>query len=137
MWGSVDTYNMGDPLPGLQNSVTPQYIRVLHDFMTKLPYWEMEPDNNVVSPWEVEIEGKPWRTNFCYSKKGGVYLIFSLYGGTGHIFLPEGRDFRMTRLNPRTGDEADLGTTTGGAQEYEPPLGEWVLLYQVIGMGDE
>jgi hypothetical protein len=129
MWGSLETYSLDDPLPGLQNSVTPQYIRILHDFMTRLPYWEMAPANEVVSPFEIEIEGKPWRSNFCMAKAAEIYVVFSEYGGEGTMSLPQG-SYRVTRLNPRIGLETDLGAASGGKQPFKLPLGEWVLLYR-------
>jgi hypothetical protein len=129
MWGSLETYCLDDPLPGLQNSVTPQYIRILHEFMTRLPYWEMEPDNQAVSPCEIEIEGKPYRTNFAMSKHGEVYVVFSQYGGEGTVELQRGKRYEVTRLNPRAGIETDLGKVEGGRQRFTLPLGEWVLLY--------
>lgn len=130
MWGHLETYCLDDPLPGMQNSVVPGYVKIMHDFMTRLAYWEMEPDNDAVSPFEVEIEGKPWRTNFCCSKPGELYLVFSEYGGQGEVTLAKGGPYEVTRLNPRTGDETSLGTTQGGKQAFTLPLGEWVLLYK-------
>ncbi|MBN1673703.1 MAG: DUF5060 domain-containing protein [Kiritimatiellae bacterium] len=130
MWGSLETYCLDDPLPGMQNSVTPQYLRVLHDFMSRLPYWEMQPENDAVSPNEIEIEGKPWRTNFCLAKSGEVYLIFSLYGQDGRVRLPNHRRFDVNRVNPRTGEDVPLGTREGGEQAFALPNGEWVLLYR-------
>jgi hypothetical protein len=102
---------------------------VLHDVMTRLPYWEMEPHNEAVSPFDCEIEGKPWRTNFCYAKPGHVYLVFSSYGHLGEMQLPRGR-FSVTRINPRTGHRDALGTVKGGSCPFTLPFGEWVLLYQ-------
>ncbi len=131
VWGNPETYQVDDPLPGMQNSVVPQYIRVLHDFVSRLPYWEMEPADDLVSPVEVIVEGEPYRTNFCLTKKGEVYLIYATYGRAGRISLAKGNTYRITRLNPRTGDTADLGETEGGDQYYTVPVGEWVLLYQL------
>jgi hypothetical protein len=130
MWGSLETYTLDDPMPGMANSVTPQYLRVLHDFMAALPYWEMVPDNEVVDPWPVEIEGKPQRTNFCLSKAPETYLFLCLYGRGIEVTLPEGQHYRVTRLNPRWGYEVDLDTIAGGTQEIPLPWGEWVVLCQ-------
>jgi hypothetical protein len=129
MWGSLETYTLGDPLPGMRNSVVPQYVSVMHDVMTRLPYWEMEPHNEVVSPFDLVIEGKPWRTNFCYAKPGEIYLVFSCYGHEGEMQLPNGH-FSITRIDPRTGHQDALGTVGGGRCPFKLPYGEWVLLYQ-------
>ena len=128
MWGSNETYCMEDPLPGLQNSATPQYIKVLHDFMASLPYWEMEPDNDAVSPFEIKVDGIAWRTNFCCSKKDEIYLVFSTYGDKLEINLGGRGRYQVKRLNPRTGREDDLGLVDGGIRELNLPKGEWVLL---------
>ena len=96
--------------------------------MVKLPYWEMEPDNDAVSPFEIEIEGKGWRTNFCLSKRGEIYLVFSTYGDSVQMTIPEGGSYRVLRLDPRTGQETDLGSVPGEVQEIGLPKGEWVLL---------
>ena len=130
MWGSSEIYNMGDPLPGMQNSVVPQYLRVLQDCMTELPYWEIEPANDAVSPGELEVDGQPWRTNFCAAKPGEVYLVYSEYGGAGRITLAGGGSYRVTRLNPRVGLRDDLGRVEAGPSDFMLPRGEWVLVYR-------
>jgi hypothetical protein len=130
MWGSSEIYNMGDPLPGMQNSVVPQYLRVLRGFMEELPYWEMEPDNDSVSAGELEVDGQAWRTNFCAAKVGEIYLVYSEYGGAGRIVLGGTGPYRVTRLNPRIGLRHDLGTVEAGARDFVLPRGEWVLLYR-------
>jgi hypothetical protein len=130
MWGSSEIYHMGDPLPGMQNSVVPQYLRVLQDFMVELPYWEMEPDNDSVSAGELEVDGRAWRTNFCAAKAGEVYLVYSEYGGAGRISLAGRGSYRATRLNPRIGLRHDLGRVEAGARDFVLPRGEWVLLYR-------
>jgi hypothetical protein len=130
MWGSSEIYNMGDPLPGMQNSVVPQYLRVLQDFMVELPYWEMEPDNDSVSAGELEVDGRAWRTNFCAAKAGEVYLVYSEYGGAGRLSLAGRGSYHATRLNPRIGLRHDLGRVEAGTRDFVLPRGEWVLLYR-------
>lgn len=130
MWGNPETYEMGDPLPGMQNSVTPQYLKIFYDFITSIPYWEMEPTNNTISPNEITIDGKYYRTNFCLAKSGEIYLIFSLFGRSGQVTLPLGDSYEVIRLNPRIGEKTNLGTTKGGKSEFSLPAGEWVLLYR-------
>lgn len=86
-----------------QGSVTPRYPKILHDFVTSLPYWEMEPANELVSPNEETLEGKPYRMNFCSAKVGEVYLIFLLNGGPLTVNLAHGTTYTMT--HPRTGNQ--------------------------------
>ena len=121
MWGSSEIYNMGDPLPGMQNSIVPQYLRVLQDFMVELPYWEMEPANEAVSAGELEVDGQAWRTNFCAAKAGEVYLVYSEYGGAGRITLAGRGRYRVTRLNPRIGLRHDLGRVEAGPARLRAP----------------
>jgi hypothetical protein len=130
IWGNPETYELEDPFPGMSNSVVPGYVKVLHDFMTRLPYYEMEPANELVSPCEMTLEGVRYRTNFCLAKRGEVYLVYAIYGRTGTIQLQKGPTYTITRLSPRTGVETRLGTTGGGSVDYRLPLGEWVLLYR-------
>ncbi|MFQ5906501.1 MAG: DUF5060 domain-containing protein, partial [bacterium] len=40
MWGHAATYEMDDPFEGMQKSLTPGYLKILHDFVADLPYWE-------------------------------------------------------------------------------------------------
>jgi hypothetical protein len=130
MWGSETTYEMGDPLPGMKRSKVPAYIRILHDFIARLPYWEMYPVNKVVSPNEVAVDGVPYRTNFCMAKPGETYIVYSLNGGSGRIGLPPGK-YDFSYLNPRTGEEKSLDEAEGGKfYEFSVPAGDGVLLFQ-------
>jgi len=128
MWGNYATYWMKDPLPGIQRSVTPQYLKILHDFVAELPYWEMEPANDTVSPAEVMAEGKPYRTNFCLAKTGEIHLIFSLNGGPLTVTLAPDSTCTVTQMDPRTGKRTDLGQVDGGAQTVSVSGREQVLL---------
>jgi hypothetical protein len=83
-WGSPATYELGDPMWGLRDSVVPLYLRVLNQLMSRLPYWDMEPSNELVSAGEVTVSGVAYRTNFCLANPGQRYLIFSLWGGDAH-----------------------------------------------------
>ena len=128
MWGHYDTYEMDDPLPGMKRSPTPEYLKILHDFVTDLPYWEMEPANDLVSANEEKVEGKPYRMNFCLAKKGEIYLIFSLNGGQLTADLASGINYKAVQMDPRTGKKADLGQVEGGEQKFSLDGKEQVLL---------
>jgi len=130
MWGSPAVYELDDPYAEMHKSKVPLYLRIIHDFLTGLPYWEMSPANSLVSPAKVTIEGADYRTNFCLAKEGEVYLVFSLNGGSGNITLAPGRTYDVIRLNPRTGERTDLGKVDGGLQIFSLPDGNWVLLYE-------
>lgn len=113
MWGNYATYWLDDPLPGIKRSLTPKRLKILHDCMIALPYYEMEPNNDLVSANTHPMGGQDWRTNFCLAKVGEAYLVFSLFGGDTEIDLAEG-SYQVRQLDPRTGEEADLGTLGGG-----------------------
>ncbi|MBM3334000.1 DUF5060 domain-containing protein, partial [Candidatus Sumerlaeota bacterium] len=74
VWGSKATYVTGDPLPQMRGSATPQYLRVHHDVMVTMPYAEMEPHNECVTPANVMLDGEAWRTNFALAKPCEAYL---------------------------------------------------------------
>jgi hypothetical protein len=129
VWGSIETYQTVDPLPLIKDSLTPKYLRVLQDLMSELPFEEMAPDNGIVSPNEVILDGKTWRSNFGMGKSGEVYLVYSLRGVATTVTLPPGR-YRATRIDPRSGERTRLGDVKGGAMEFILPPGEdWALLF--------
>ncbi len=135
VWGSKATYVTGDPLPQMKGNLTPQYMRVLHDVMADLPYAQMEPLNESVTPANVTLDGEAWRTNFALAKPGEVYLVYSLHGGTGTVTLAPGR-YCALRVDPRDGTKFDLGAVTGGAAGFSLPQGDWVFIYRRIA-GDD
>lgn len=129
MWGSPATYWLDDPYEGMRRCATPKYIRILHDFVTSLPYWEMAPLNEAVSPAEMLIDGVAYRTNFCLAKPGEAYLVFSLNGGSVAITLDEGT-YEATQLDPRTGEQTRLRDAPGGSQEVAVAGREQVVLFR-------
>lgn len=129
MWGNYATYWLDDPLPGIQRSLTPKRLKILHDCMLSLPYYEMEPNNDLVSPSNRPMGGQEWRTNFCLAKAGEAYLVFSLFGGETEIELADG-SYQVRQLDPRTGDETDLGTLSGGTHTVNLVGQEQVLIIQ-------
>ena len=129
VWGSTATYETGDPLPKMRSSATPPYLRVLHDVMTALPYKEMEPMNEAVTRGDVVLDGEAWRTNYALGKPGEAYLVYSLRGGTGKITLAPGR-YAASRVDPRDGTQAAMGTVTGGTVGFSLPPQDWVLIYR-------
>lgn len=128
MWGHYSTYEMNDPLPGMQRSITPTYLKILYNFISALPYWEMEASNHLVSQGEVTVEGEAYRTNFCLAKTGEIYLIFSLNGGQVTVNLTPPNIYKAVQMDPRTGKQTDLGPVNGGEQVISLPGKEQVLL---------
>jgi hypothetical protein len=132
MWGNYATYWFKNPLPGIQRSETPRRLKILHDFMTSLPYWEMEPANDLVSSAERMVQGRGYRTNFCLAKPGQVYALFSLYGGEIAVTLAEGAAYQATQLDPRTGEQTDLGQVDGGVQAISVAGQEQAVVLRAI-----
>ncbi|NKB65639.1 MAG: DUF5060 domain-containing protein [Candidatus Latescibacteria bacterium] len=128
MWGNFATYWMKDPLPGLQRSPTPRHLRILHDFVTALPYYQMEPANELVDAAPIDFDGTGFRSNFCLAKKDEIYLVFTMAGAV-KLELGEGT-YATTQLDPRSGREIDLGTVDGGVQRFALEGEEQVLLCQ-------
>jgi hypothetical protein len=126
-----------DPLSAMKLTPTAAYLRVLHDFMISLPYWEMEPDNDIVGGPTASVEGEEYRTTFCLKKDGEQYVVYALVGGRVTIAVPQGA-WRLRRLDPRDGSVMELGTKPGGTLELHLPesrpshywrhTGDWVVL---------
>lgn len=91
MWGNPATYETADPLPQMQRSRTPGYLKTLAETMEGIPYWGMEPMNEIVSPNAEVVDGVSFRTNFALGKPGSAYLVYSRLGGRLAVKLPPGR----------------------------------------------
>jgi len=101
MWGSEGTYERNDPLAVLRRSQVPEFLTKLRDVMSWLPYWEMEPMNDIVEPQAETVEGETYRTNFASGKPGEAYLIYSRQGGQVVAQVPPGRyEMRALQLAP-------------------------------------
>lgn len=90
--------------------------------MQSLPYWEMEPANEVVNPDFEEVHGTPYRTNFALAKQGACYLIYSRKGGAVSIKLPPGEyALAATRLVtvPAAGPARTLPASVSVAPDRE------------------
>lgn len=97
MWGNPATYETGDPLPEMKRSRTPGHLRALAEIMNSVPYWEMEPRNEVVSANPEVVEGVSYRTNFALGNAGSTYLVYSRLGGRLTVTLPPGTYAVTTR----------------------------------------
>ncbi|RPJ55378.1 MAG: DUF4038 domain-containing protein, partial [Acidobacteria bacterium] len=82
MWGNLATYETSDPLPYMRRSRAPFDLRTLVQVMDRVPYWEMEPHNELVNSKPVEVGGDEYRRNYLLAKPGRHYLIYSRDGGT-------------------------------------------------------
>ena len=81
MWGNQATYETGDPLPHMQRTRTPFDLRTLAGIMDRVPYWQMEPHNELVNANPVEVCGEQFRRNYLLANPDQCYLIYSRDGG--------------------------------------------------------
>lgn len=97
-------------------------------FMESLPFWEMEPANDVVRG------GKA----FCLAKRGEVYAFYLPEGGEIDVVLPAGRDFMVTWWNPAQGGSGKFTPESrlrGGPQTLiAPATGDWAARVVVTGI---
>ncbi len=90
MWGNPGSYETSDPLPYMQRSRTPFDLRILAGIVERVPYWEMEPHNELVNANPVTVCGEEYRRNYMLANPHQCYLIYSRDGGTLDIEAPAG-----------------------------------------------
>lgn len=141
----------------LQRRGTLAQLGILARTLRSLPFWEMAPANELVSPLAAVIaptrspdtqrpsgpgagDGQPWRSTFAIAKPGEAYLVYSLKGGDGTVQLAPGT-YEVTQLNPRDGSTRALGEVTGGMVPFTLPGSapkdhnlqdetDWILIYR-------
>jgi hypothetical protein len=90
-------------------------------FMETLPFWEMKPQNALVTSG----------TALCLAKQGEAYALYLPSGGSVTVNLAGGNSYDYSWWNPtndKHGSFQDGGTTGGGLQTLEPPgSGDWAL----------
>lgn len=94
-------------------------------FMNNLPFAQMKPANELVSP----------ATSYCLAKPGEVYAIYLPKAEPAEITLPEGK-YSIKWFNPRTGgklQDGALKTLTAGGKVLlgMPPVNDgkdWVVV---------
>ena len=90
-------------------------------FMESLPFWEMNPHDEVVK------SGKA----FCLAKPGDVYALYLPTGGNITVSLPVSGSFKIAWWNPDNGQEGHFQNqahVNGGPQRFTPPAdGDWAL----------
>jgi hypothetical protein len=90
-------------------------------FMESLPFWEMEPMNNLVRSG----------TAFALAKPGEVYAFYLPSGGTITVSLAANNTYDYAWWNPSNGKSGNFeyaGTVSGGAQSFTSPgSGDWAL----------
>jgi hypothetical protein len=98
-------------------------MRRARTFLESLPFYEMEPCNELL----------PDDTNYCLAKPGEVYAIYMPNGGSATVDLSDvSGEFETKWFNPRTGDVGQHTPTVGGdARLFEAPTQEdWALVIE-------
>ena len=89
-------------------------------FIESLPFWEMQPANEVTS-------GQA----FCLAKAGEAYAFYMPEGGGITAELPEGNEFIAAWWNPANGSNGQFQNESrlhGGRQTLIPPApGDWAM----------
>jgi hypothetical protein len=101
----------------------------LHFFQTYLPFWEMEPNNDLVSNNDA----------FALTKTDAIYVLYAPSGSPGQVDLgTTDKTFNVWWYDPRNGGELQAGTIDeivgpGWEAVGEPPSAnnqDWVVLVQ-------
>lgn len=112
------------------------YNRFAHDFFVNhLPFWEMQPADELVSP----------PTAYCLASPGAIYAIFVPFGNIPELDLGDhSGSFDVRWYNPKTGGALRSGSTEkvsgpGKVLLGAPPNGrdgEWVILVRSNSSSD-
>lgn len=90
-------------------------------FMETLPFWTMDPRNDLVG------EGQA----FCLAQPGTAYAVYLPEGGQIKVRLGENATYDVAWWNPRddlNGSFSDKSTCGGGTQSFKAPSdGDWAL----------
>ena len=139
MWGSAGTYDLNDPLPEMQDSGTPADLRLLAGIFERLPFWEMQPSNELVNANPETVEGESFRRNFVLAAPGRHYLIYSLEGGPVELTVPEGiyqlGSVLLSDPEEKHSVKRPSGQVTsrnGKISFFLDPSGDWVALLQKV-----
>jgi hypothetical protein len=103
----------------------PAQIQFLRRFFEALPYWEMEPHNELVG------EGA-----LCCAKPGKVYVVYCPAGGTLTLKIKDADKLRTRWFDPRKGEFAKATKPMVSRREEGrytldcPSSDDWVLLLE-------
>ena len=90
-------------------------------FMESLPFWEMEPHDELVKSG----------TAFCLAKPGKIYAVYLPSGGSVTVSLPPNGSFEIDWWNPANSQDGrfqNQGRVNGGIQRFTAPAdGDWAL----------
>lgn len=118
VWNRIDAPNRYDF--EVKDEGAADQLSILHEFVSRLPYWRMQPFEAVTGDAVVLAE------------PGAVYLAYLPHGGTATLDLSSAKTaLKMRWFNPRTGKPGETKTITSPASGQEfpaPDTNDWVLL---------
>jgi hypothetical protein len=83
-----------------------RYVATLIRFFNSVPWDRMEPRNDLVGHGQL-----------CFAHDGQAYVVYAPLGGKVVLDLTKAKGrFKVTCLNPRTGQDADNGEVSGGTR---------------------
>jgi hypothetical protein len=96
------------------------YVKAAHEFITQLPYWEMEPSNDLVS------------SGFCLADPGSEYFVWAPDGTSITLDLSDvsgGAFLHAEWFDPRLGTYTPIDPVEGGGPVvFDPPTSDgWAL----------
>ncbi len=90
-------------------------------FMESLPFWEMQPHNELVKSGQA----------FCLAKPGEAYALYLPTGGAVGVELMTGKEYTVqwwNAANPRDGSFQNRRSLNGGVQVLTAPgKGDWAV----------
>jgi hypothetical protein len=101
-------------VPMSRNDATWTQLGGARAFMETLPFWRMQPANELVTG------GKA----FCLATPGEAYALYLPEGGTIRVTLTPGRRYECAWWDPANGKDGRFrpaGTVEGGSQEFTAP----------------
>lgn len=95
------------------------YVKAASEFITRLPYWEMAPHNELVS------------SGFCLADPGSEYFVWAIDGSAITLDLSDAPETPMNAewFDPRLGVYTPIAPVEGGQPVvFDPPSSEgWAL----------
>jgi hypothetical protein len=123
MGGGVWEVHVGQPYDQPMSAWEPAWTEIggARAFMESLPFWEMEPNNDLVRSG----------TAFCLAKPGEAYALYLPNGGSVTVELAPGPAYEYAwwkATNGRKGEFQNKGRVRGGRQRFTAPgKGDWAL----------
>ena len=111
-------HRVGDFVLSATDTPGAQFLTILHDFFTQTNFHRLQPSQKLVN------------RGICAAWPNSEYIVQLPSGGSVTVDLSAARGtFAVDWFNPRTGERAPAGTTTGGGNRSfaAPDSRDWIL----------